>query len=124
MSQGKFASITSALLARKGEAAPWHENGRLPLAWRSDGAPAMVEARKMPSPPPPPPTTPALKRCTVRLSQDEYERLGLMAVKKDITRQQLLQAALAEVLAGMARDFTQSCACIGKACAEVCSDKM
>jgi len=121
MSQGKFASITSSLLARKGEAAPWHENGRVPLAWRSEPTPAMVAPSIMP--PPPPPTTPTLKRCTVRLSQDEYERLGLMAVKKNITRQQLLQTALAEVLAGMAREFTQNCACISKACGD-CSEKM
>ena len=122
MSQGKFASITSSLLARKGEAAPWHETGRIPLAWRSDGVPTMVATSKIP--PPPPPSPRAMKRCTVRLSQDDYERLGLMAVKKDITRQQLLQAALTEVLAGMAKDFTQSCACIGKACAGACSDKV
>jgi hypothetical protein len=135
MAQGKFAAITSSLLARKGEAAPWLESGRTPLAWRNEIAPAM--------PPPPPPASPAmivaappayraplaqapsdtLKRCTVRLSQDDYERLGLMAVKKDVTRQQLLQAALAEVVAGMAREFSQGCACIGAGCGNACGGK-
>jgi hypothetical protein len=130
MAQGKFAAITSSLLARKGEAAPWLESGRTPLAWRSEVAPAT----------PPPPALPSmiapvykapvmqapcdtLKRCTVRLSQDDYERLGLMAVKKDVTRQQLLQAALAEVLAGMAREFSRGCACIGAGCGNACSGK-
>ena len=130
MAQGKFAAITSSLLARKGEAAPWLESGRTPLAWRSEVGPAM-----------PPPQAPpsmivpaykatlaqvpsgALKRCTVRLTQDDYERLGLMAVKKDVTRQQLLQGALAEVMAGMAREFAQGCACIGAGCGNACSGK-
>jgi hypothetical protein len=141
MSQGKFASITASLLARKGEAAPWQQSQQTPLAWRSQAAPEIAAPahpsaetahppaetahlpatpRKVPALPPQPPTS-ATKRCTVRLSQNDYERLGLMAVKKDIKRQQLLQEALAEVLARMARDFAQSCACISKACAGDCS---
>lgn len=132
MAQGKFAAITSSLLARKGEAAPWLESGRTPLAWRSEMAPAMPPPQAIAAPAykapavykAPPAATGALKRCTVRLSQEEYERLGLMAVKKDVTRQQLLQAALAEVMAGMAREFAQGCACIGAGCSNACSGKI
>lgn len=119
MSQGKFASITSSLLARKGEAAPWTENARTPLAWRTDVPPVAVPLPPAPPPPAPlmrradPPAPDALKRCTVRLTQADYERLGLMAVKKSVTRQQLLQAALAEGMAGLARGFSRDCACIG-----------
>jgi hypothetical protein len=134
MAQGKFAAITSSLLARKGEAAPWLESGRTPLAWRSDVAPAMppplpsmiaptYKAPLMQKALPAQAPSDTLKRCTVRLTQDDYERLGLMAVKKDVTRQQLLQAALAEVLAGMAREFSQGCACIGAGCGNACSGK-
>jgi hypothetical protein len=125
MAQGKFASITSSLLARKGEAAPWLESGRTPLAWRSEAAPMAPMPPSVAAPPYTAPLAPAetLKRCTVRLSHDDYERLGLMAVKKDVTRQHLLQTALAEVLAGMAREFSQGCACIGAGCGKSCGGK-
>ena len=122
VSQGKFASITSSLLARKGEAAPWAQNGRAPLSGRAEAvAPPPVPAQRMPPPEPPPG---ALKRCTVRLSHADYERLGLMAVKKDVTRQHLLQSALADVLAGMAREFSQGCSCLGegKVCNGPCGE--
>ena len=35
MSQPRFAAITAGLLARKGEARPWAEPEKQPLAWRS-----------------------------------------------------------------------------------------
>jgi hypothetical protein len=127
MSTGKFASITSSLLARKGEATPWAQGGQPTLAWRAEPpepAPQFIKpppAMARATAPPPPPAT--LKRCSVRLYQADYERLGLMAVKKDVTRQQLLQTALGEVLANMAREFPRSCSCIGEGCGKACGEK-
>ena len=127
MSQGKFASITSSLLARKGEATPWGE--RAPLPWR-EAPPLAPTPMPIPAPistpisasvrPAPPPE--AVKRCTVRLSLRDYERLGIMAVKKDITRQQFLQSALARVLDELAREFPTGCSCIG-GCGQNCGER-
>ena len=121
MSSAKFASITASLLARKGEAQPWNNLGnslrnsmgtqeaeKVPLAWR---APLAVAA--------PPPSPPAKdKSCAVRMSAHDYERLGILAVKSGVSRQQLLKDALAQFLAGKARDY--GCACLG-ACERNCA---
>lgn len=111
MSTAKFASITAGLLARKGEAQPWaQEPGKMPLAWRGDIRPALA------APPPPPPAKD--RSCSVRMSAHDYERLGILAVKSEVTRQQLLKDALAQFLAGKAKDY--GCACLG-ACNRGCS---
>ena len=113
MSSAKFASITSSLLARKGEARPW---GQLdtdippPPVWRSEIRPAVA------APPPPPPAKD--RSCSVRMSAHDYERLGILAVKSDTTRQQLLKDALAHFLASKAQDY--ACACLGS-CDRGCS---
>ena len=124
MSSPKFASITASLLARKGEAQPWNSLGnslgnslenaaqeaeKVPLAWRTPRAVA--------APPPPPPAKD--KSCAVRMSAHDYERLGILAVKSGVSRQQLLKDALAQFLAGKARDY--GCACLG-ACNRGCAD--
>jgi hypothetical protein len=119
MSNTKFASITASLLARKGEAQPWNSLGnslgntaqeaeKIPLVWRT---PLAVAA-----PPPPPPAKD--KSCAVRMSAHDYERLGILAVKSCVSRQQLLKDALAQFLAGKARDY--GCACLG-ACNRDCA---
>ena len=142
---GKFASITSSLLARKGEATPWNESGKAPperfqekrgaifleprqnkeSPWRME-TPIAMPPQPEPAPrlplaavrPAPAPTqgADAVRRCTVRMTQREYERLGIMAVKKDVTRQQFLHEALARVLDEIAREFPGDCACIGEGC--------
>jgi predicted DNA-binding protein len=121
MSGSKFASITSSLLARKGEAKPWTEPGS--QTWR----PVEVEeVREQAFPPPnishfvppaepemPEPRSPALhKTCSIKMSFQEYERLGIMAVKVGQTRQRLLQEALHQLLASMAQEYRVSCACL------------
>ena len=117
MSSAKFASITASLLARKGEAQPWNSMGnslatqeaeKVPLAWRT---PLAVAA-----PPPPPPVKD--KSCAVHMSAHDYERLGILAVKSDVSRQQLLKDALAQFLAGKAKDY--GCVCLG-ACNRNCA---
>jgi hypothetical protein len=136
MSSAKYASITAGLLARKGEAQPWNHTGTLAgtpaampesesisLPWRTYtpemetpgmGTPQMVAA--------PPPAKE--KSCAIRMSAHDYERLGILAVKSDSSRQQLLKDALAQFLAAKARDY--GCACLGNpggACNSNCGDK-
>jgi hypothetical protein len=53
------------------------------------------------------------------MSAHDYERLGIIAVKTGVTRQQLLKEALAQFLSGKAR--TLSCACLG-ACENRCEN--
>lgn len=113
MSSPKFASITSSLLARKGEAIPWAQDGiELPAAWRAEHRASHA------SPPPSPPTKE--RTCSVRMSAYDYERLGILAVKTGVTRQKLLKDALAQFLARKAHDY--ACSCLG-ACDRNCANK-
>jgi hypothetical protein len=112
MSNAKFASITAGLLVRKGEARPWGppEVAAAPLSWQGN-----IRATASAAPPP----LPAGDRsCSVRMSAHDYERLGILAVKANVTRQQLLKDALSQFLAAKAQDY--SCACLG-ACDRSCS---
>jgi hypothetical protein len=110
----RFASITAGLLARKGEARPWTaEPEKLPLAWRHE--PARPEPLAATPPPPSPPDRE--RSCAVRMSAQDYERLGILAVKTGSSRQQLLKQALADLLASRAQSL--SCACLGS-CEQNC----
>jgi hypothetical protein len=127
MSSARFASITSSLLARKGEAMPWNQNQEMEktsLSWREPVLPPPVVAQA-PRPaaaavPPAPPPPSKDRSCGIRMSPHDYERLGILAVKAGATRQQLLKNALAQFLASQAAHF--SCACLGKgeACGNNC----
>jgi hypothetical protein len=115
MSSAKFASITSSLLARKGEALPWGHAGtaepeKLSLPWRQH----LTEVTAA-SPPPPPPVKE--KSCSIRMSPHDFERLGILSVKTGASRQQLLKNALTEFLASRADDY--GCYCLG-ACDNDC----
>src|SRR5690349_8593644 len=106
MSSAKFASITSSLLARKGEARPWSQTLEsepdmppMPVSWRTEAA----------VPPPPPPAKE--RSCTVRMSAHDYERLEILAVKGGVKRQDLLKAALAQFLDSKAKEY--GCVCLG-----------
>jgi hypothetical protein len=114
MSSAKFASITAGLLARKGEARPWAAQEAVvpPLAWHSD-----IRTAPSASPPPPPVKD---RSCSVRMSAHDFERLGILAVKANVTRQQLLKDALNQFLVSKARDY--ACACLG-ACNSGCSSE-
>ena len=115
MSSAKFASITAGLLARKGEAQPWNQLGRAEPEqpfWRT----RIPEVAAVPPPPPPAKD----KSCSVRMSLHDFERLGILAVKSDTTRQQLLKDALAQFLDAKAKDF--GCACLG-ACNSNCGSE-
>jgi hypothetical protein len=57
------------------------------------------------------------RRLFVNVTPDEYERLGILGVKRDATRHQLLRAALDAFLKVAARD----CACLsGEGCKNNC----
>ncbi|HWU55337.1 MAG TPA: hypothetical protein VN175_07535 [Rhizomicrobium sp.] len=122
MSSPRFAPITAGLLARKGEAQPWKQVGKTPvekvasIPWE----PYTPEAEIVPPSPP----LGKDRACSIRMSAHDYERLGILAVKKDTTRQQLLKEALAEFLAAKAQDY--GCACLrnsGGACNQDCSSE-
>src|SRR5262245_11353470 len=107
----KFASITSSLLARKGEAQPWTagEPETLSFPWRQH-VPEAVGA-------PPPPHPANDKSCSIRMSAHDFERLGILSIKTGTSRQQLLKDALSEFLASRADDY--GCYCLG-ACDNDC----
>ena len=123
MSQGKFAPITGALLARKGEARPWGNEGEphagffsprvaassLPCEEHANDASPASFAVAFPQ------TADGMRRLTLRLSQADYERLGLIAAKRDITRQRLLHQMLHDFLGNAAHEYGQ-CGCIGGSC--------
>jgi predicted transcriptional regulator len=124
MSYGRFAPITSDLLARKGEARPWAAVPAEPVSNRPVPRPDLenlpprvtaVLARPVPRPVAagsPPPAAPAVRKCTIRMSAHDFERLGIIAVKDDTTRQHLLQQALADLLAAKERQYRAACRCM------------
>ena len=129
MRQGKFAPITAALLARKGEARPWGYDGAEGTPQPNAGffsphatapSPAHEEHANDASPPPVAiafsQTGDGMRRLTLRVSQADYERLGLIAAKRDLTRQRLLHRMLEDFLAGAAHEYGAQCGCIGGAC--------
>lgn len=116
----RFASITAGLLARKGEAQPWaqqmpHDSDRAPLPFRPEPVPLAVTPQRSSPPPPLPPVKE--RSCSLRMSPQDYERLGILAVKTGSTRQQLLKQALNDLLTAKAQAL--SCACLG-ACDKGC----
>ena len=106
MSSPRFAPITAGLLARKGEAQPWKQVGKVPV----EAVEAVEKVASIPWQPYTPPVVtgphpPGKDRtCSIRISAHDFERLGILAVKKDTTRQQLLKEALTEFLAAKAQD--------------------
>jgi hypothetical protein len=155
MSRPRYASITSHLLVRKGEAAPWQmpgseiANAAQPAQHRDDaeskaffddaarrvaeyeswkGTQAADTSRR---------DEPLVedahdhdvehaahheaagrtKRCAFRLTPAEHERLGIIGVKRNLTRQQLLRRAIEHYLGEAKAEFRESCACLsGGAC--------
>lgn len=104
----RFASITAGLLARKGEAQPWAQE----IAQDVEKAPLIFRPEPVPLAITPPPSPPGKNRsCSLRMSAQDYERLGILAVKTGATRQQLLKQALNDLLTAKAQ--TLSCACLG-----------
>lgn len=125
--KAKFAPVTAALLARKGEARPWNkdhvwtvpapETADLlsrglaePCGDPANGKPAFVPPFGIAA------SSPGVRRLTLRLSQSDYERLGLIATKRDTTRQRILHRLMEEFLAAAAGEYGADCGCIGGSC--------
>lgn len=53
------------------------------------------------------------KKISVRMTHHDYERLGILAIKQDKTRQRVLQEAVDRLLRGITVKFGSSCACLG-----------
>jgi hypothetical protein len=136
MSQSKFASITSSLLARKGEATPWQEPQKRLLSWGSETPQSNLERPPLTRSPPEQPlpasasssqepskrpvadcpnvaTPDKMKKCTVRVSHNDHDRLGILAVKSGTTRHHLLQEALTQFLADATQPYNEQCLCLG-----------
>ena len=134
MSPSKFASITSNLLARKGEATPWEEPGKRLLSWATDTLRPSPDPTSFINPPVQPEPAPEklsqrfsnqpaadcpkgpdkMKKCSVRVSSHDYDRLGILAVKSGITRHHLLQEALKQFLAEQTRPYDMECPCLSR----------
>lgn len=132
MSSAKFASITSSLLARKGDATP--SLATLPVR------PSAFGDIPPPFPPPPPPfkkecseppqepvaqpasaTMPPRgapadrpRRIVITLTAEEFEKLGIAAIKKDKTRHQIVRGALDAYFRQLASELPRACNCMAK----------
>ncbi len=140
MSHAKFAPITAGLLARKGEAAPSFGTKR-PVAWTSE-LPALREpVRDIPPSfatgtefveqaaphqatilPKLAPAQEKPRRVVVSMSSCEFERLGIAAVKKGLSRHDLVRDTVNAYLARLAVEMSL-CACLndGSQCPTACA---
>lgn len=112
MSSSPFAPITSNLLARKGDAVPSAVAAKPSLFWTRETQappPPPVAVRDVPRPPPPESGKP--HRMMVTLTPTEFERLGIAAVKKGLTRHQIVRAALDAHLDRLKREYG-GCGCM------------
>jgi hypothetical protein len=124
MSNLRFAPITSGLLARKGQAGPSQLFPPPPESYwraapRTNGSTASVTM--------PPqdevveaPVEISVKaahhddrphKVRVSLSENEFERFGIAAVKRGIARHQLLREAINDYVDRLMRDY-ENCGCI------------
>ena len=60
------------------------------------------------------------KRCTLRLTPAEYERLGIIGVKREMTRQQILRHAIDYYLAQAKAEYQTICGCLSGECRGDC----
>jgi len=127
----KFAPITSSLLERKSVTAP----SVLPLLWKKEQKQPVARTD---SPPRPrlvgrDDKAPVIKlatapnsgaggedgtrhRISVSLSAREHETLGIVAVKRGLTRHQIVRDALDAHFAELSREFRTRCGCIATGC--------
>jgi hypothetical protein len=115
-----FAPLTANLFARKGEALPSATPTKPALFWTratSEALPPIAE--------PAPPATPTEKphRFTIVISQQDFERLGIAAVKKGVTRHQIVRTALDTHMDRLKREYG-GCGCMatGGPCGAGCGD--
>jgi hypothetical protein len=116
VNSAKFASITPDLVVRKGEAKPWPQQEaavRAPrIASHADDEDPL-ETDDIAHDPHAPVGQDGTKRCSFRLTPCEYERLGIIAVKRNTSRQQILRRAVEEFLAAIESEYGSECGCLG-----------
>jgi hypothetical protein len=141
MSAGRFASLTAGLLGRNGEArasagsaqvvyalsrsqerfgTPPRENRHAerasPPPSREKLTPPKLRVAAPPRDPPPPAQSDKSRRLMVTVTPGEYETLGLIGVKKNVSRHQLLRNALDEYMALLVEEYSAACQCIYTGC--------
>lgn len=134
MSYEKFASMTAALLVRKGETAPSVIAGQIgpkgiePVSSKSIVQPLMrLETQLEPSNSMPENRAPQTgaarrtglvagtkRRVMLTLTNEEFERIGIAAVKRNVSRQQLAREALFAYLSAMALEYGNWACLAGK----------
>ncbi len=116
MNNAKFASITSDLVVRKGEARPWPQRDaptRTPQMIPAGDDEDPLEADEFIPHPHTAAVPDGAKRCTLKLSPCEYERLGIVAVKRNTSRQQILRLAVETYLSAIEEEYGRQCGCLG-----------
>ena len=126
MSTTKFASVTT-LLVRKGEAAPSRVGQRLRLALNHTQSDPPSEGKFVFSP-----DEASIgdkdyagekpRRIVLHLTPHEYETLGLVAVKKGVTRHDLAQSAMTAYFEWLVSEYGEACSCVvgGALCRSEC----
>ena len=107
MSQPRFMPVTSNLLARKGDAVPSAIASKPSLYWTE----ALPPVAAQDGPGEVPPLVGKPHRMVVTLSASEFEKLGIAAVKKNVTRHQIVRTALELHLERLKREFCD-CGCM------------
>ena len=94
-----------------------------PVRAAASAKPAKARSVASSGNPPPPAGSGKQRRLMVSLSPGEYETLGIIGVKKNATRHQLLRSALDEYLALLVEEYSGDCQCIytGGSCNNSCS---
>ena len=110
MSQPRFAPMTAALFVRNAPASPSLVSVARP-----------IDENPVPPPSPrtafahrPPADTDRPHKVRIALSDAEFEAFSIAAVKRAISRQQILRGALNRHLDELARDYGQACACLAR----------
>ncbi|MDE2181484.1 MAG: hypothetical protein KGJ78_00540 [Alphaproteobacteria bacterium] len=106
----RFASITSELLARKGDAKPWQP------ATFAEPIRVQLDADHKDAYPPGPSAKPEKaapsKRYALKLTASEYERLGIIAVKQNLSRQTVLRHAVQDYMGRIEAKYAGRCGCL------------
>ena len=111
MSQPRFTPITASLLARKGDAVPSAIAPKPTLYWTQNDVRVPPTAEPAQTNGDQPAVVAKPRRLMVTLSAAEFEKLGIAAVKKGVTRHQLMRGALNLYLERLKCEFS-ACGCM------------
>ncbi len=116
MSSAKFEAVSASLLARKGDAAP-----SVVVRVMAPSRPALVPREDRPAPPelPPFPSEPRqpdnadkLRRIVFSITDEDLERLRIVAIKKGATRHDIVRGALHDYFRKLSAELPRPCACV------------